>query len=63
MDYLMTGALWLALGKIVWVNILLSGDNAVVIALAARSLPAHQRNKAVFGGSAAARQPSCCGSC
>ncbi len=45
---------WVALGKIIWVNILLSGDNAVVIALAARSLPAHQRNKAIFGGSAAA---------
>ncbi len=45
---------WVALGKIVWVNILLSGDNAVVIALAARSLPDHQRGKAVFGGSAAA---------
>ena len=45
---------WVALGKIVWVNILLSGDNAVVIALAARSLPEHQRRKAVFGGSAAA---------
>jgi YjbE family integral membrane protein len=45
---------WLALGKIVWVNILLSGDNAVVIALAARSLPPEQRNKAIMGGSAAA---------
>jgi YjbE family integral membrane protein len=45
---------WVALGKIIWVNILLSGDNAVVIALAARSLPEHQRKKAVFGGSAAA---------
>jgi len=45
---------WVALGKIIWVNILLSGDNAVVIALAARSLPDHQRKKAVFGGSAAA---------
>ena len=47
-------AFWVALGKIIWVNILLSGDNAVVIALAARSLPEHQRKKAVFGGSAAA---------
>lgn len=47
-------AFWVALGKIIWVNILLSGDNAVVIALAARSLPEHQRGKAIFGGSAAA---------
>ncbi len=48
------GAFWLALGKIIWINILLSGDNAVVIALAARSLPPAQRNKAIIGGSAAA---------
>jgi YjbE family integral membrane protein len=54
MEHIANTAFWLALGKIIWVNILLSGDNAVVIALAARSLPAHQRNKAVFGGSAAA---------
>ena len=33
-------AVWKALGAIIWVNLLLSGDNAVVIALAARSLPA-----------------------
>ena len=45
---------WLALGKIVWINILLSGDNAVVIAMAARSLPAHQQKKAIAIGSAAA---------
>ena len=34
---------WLAVGKIIWINILLSGDNAVVIALACRGLPARQR--------------------
>jgi YjbE family integral membrane protein len=34
---------WLALGKIFWINILLSGDNAVVIALACRSLPQRTR--------------------
>lgn len=54
MEQLAAPAFWLALGKIVWVNILLSGDNAVVIALASRSLPDHQRSKAIFGGSAAA---------
>ncbi len=31
-------AFWLALGQIIWINILLSGDNAVVIAMACRSL-------------------------
>src|SRR3990172_130089 len=47
-------AVWKALGAIIWVNLLLSGDNAVVIALAARSLPARQQTLAVFWGSAAA---------
>ncbi|MGZ9410691.1 MAG: TerC family protein, partial [Methylocystis sp.] len=32
-------AFWVAVGQIIWINILLSGDNAVVIALACRSLP------------------------
>jgi len=36
------------------IDILLSGDNAVVIALASRSLPSAQRRAAVLGGSAAA---------
>ena len=47
-------AFFLALLQIIWVNILLSGDNAVVIALAARSLPPHQQKKAIVIGSAAA---------
>ena len=51
---LTSAAFWAALGSIIWVNIILSGDNAVVIALAARSLPAHQQRKAIFWGSAAA---------
>jgi YjbE family integral membrane protein len=45
---------WTALLKIIGVNIVLSGDNAVVIALAARSLPPHQQKKAIFWGSGAA---------
>jgi YjbE family integral membrane protein len=47
-------AFWTALLKIIGVNIVLSGDNAVVIALAARSLPAKQQKQAIFWGSAAA---------
>ena len=54
MQHVTEATFWLALAKIIWVNILLSGDNAVVIALAARGLPPHQRNKAIFAGSAAA---------
>ncbi len=53
MDY-MSAAFWAALGSIIWVNIILSGDNAVVIALAARSLPPQQQKQAIFWGSAAA---------
>ena len=45
---------WLALGQIVWINIILSGDNAVVIALAARSLPPKQQKMAIMWGSGAA---------
>lgn len=45
---------WLALLEIIWVNILLSGDNAVVIALAARSLPVSQQRTAITWGSAGA---------
>ena len=45
---------WFDLLQIIGINILLSGDNAVVIALASRSLPASQRKMAVLGGSGAA---------
>lgn len=47
-------AFWIGLLKIIGVNIILSGDNAVVIALAARSLPAKQQKAAVLWGSGAA---------
>jgi YjbE family integral membrane protein len=45
---------WAALLSIIVANILLSGDNAVVIALASRNLPPAQQKKAIFWGSAAA---------
>src|SRR6185436_16302124 len=45
---------WTALLKIIGVNIVLSGDNAVVIALAARSLKGKQQKQAIFWGSGAA---------
>jgi YjbE family integral membrane protein len=45
---------WTALLKIIGVNIVLSGDNAVVIALAARSLPARQQKLAIRWGAGAA---------
>ena len=36
-------AFWLAVGKIIWINVLLSGDNALVIAMACRGLAPRQR--------------------
>jgi YjbE family integral membrane protein len=47
---LATSQFWLAGLEIIVINILLSGDNAVVIALACRNLPAHQRRWGVFWG-------------
>jgi YjbE family integral membrane protein len=45
---------WTGLGQIILINIVLSGDNAVVIALAARSLPPLQQKQAILWGSGAA---------
>ena len=54
MPDLSSAVFWAALWKIIIANIILSGDNAVVIALAARTLPAHQQKQAVLWGSGAA---------
>ena len=54
MEFLSTTDFWIGLVKIIWINIILSGDNAVVIALAARSLPPEQQKKAIMFGSGAA---------
>ncbi|MFO1351063.1 MAG: TerC family protein [Gammaproteobacteria bacterium] len=45
---------WVALLQIIWINILLSGDNAVVIALACRSLPPRQQRWGIILGAGAA---------
>jgi len=54
MELLQSTDFWIGLIKIIWINIILSGDNAVVIALAARSLPPAQQRKAILFGSGAA---------
>ena len=51
MQLIQTTDFWLGLLKIIWINILLSGDNAVVIALAARGLPAKEQKQAIIIGS------------
>ena len=42
---------WVGLLKIIWINIVLSGDNAVVIAMAARALRPEQQRQAIMLGS------------
>ena len=54
MELLSSTTFWIALGSIILTNIVLSGDNAVVIALASRNLPPAQQKRAIFWGSAAA---------
>jgi YjbE family integral membrane protein len=54
MEQAASGAVWGALGAIIVANLLLSGDNAVVIAMAARSLEPRRRRQAIVWGSAAA---------
>ena len=49
-----TTEFWIALLQIIMINIVLSGDNAVVIALASRSLPPSQQRKAIIFGSVGA---------
>ena len=60
MEFLQSADFWIGLVKIVWINIILSGDNAVVIALAARSLPPISKRKPC---SVALAPPWFCGSC
>src|SRR5205814_3867901 len=54
LEEVVSQAFWVGLAKIIGVNIILSGDNAVVIALAARSLPPKQQKLAIFWGAGAA---------
>ncbi len=50
MDALLTPDFWLAVGQIIMIDILLGGDNAVVIALACRNLPADLRRRGILWG-------------
>lgn len=56
MDFLqfLTPAFWVAVGQIILIDILLGGDNAVVIALACRGLPPQQRKMGIIYGTAGA---------
>jgi len=60
MEMLSSHDFWIGLLKIIWVNLLLSGDNAVVIALAADPCPSGSKSWRFCG---AVALPSCCVSC
>lgn len=54
MEEFLTAHFWLAVGQIIMIDILLGGDNAVVIALACRQLPHNLRIKGILWGTAGA---------
>jgi YjbE family integral membrane protein len=54
MDMFTSVDFWMAVGQIILIDILLGGDNAVVIALACRSLPPEQRRMGILWGTAGA---------
>lgn len=54
MEGFLTPAFWVAVGQIILIDILLGGDNAVVIALACRGLPPQQRKMGIIYGTAGA---------
>lgn len=51
MELLASSFFWITLGQIMMINIMLSGDNAVVIAMASRALPLRQQKQAILFGS------------
>ena len=51
MELLTSSFFWVTLAQIMMINIMLSGDNAVVIAMASRGLPRSQQRKAILFGS------------
>ncbi len=54
MDFSSFGPELVALGQVLFIDIVLAGDNAIVVGMAAAGLPADQRKKAIFWGIAAA---------
>ena len=51
MELVTSSFFWVTLAQIMMINIMLSGDNAVVIAMASRALPPQQQRKAILFGS------------
>lgn len=51
MELITSSFFWVTLAQIMMINIMLSGDNAVVIAMASRALPPQQQRQAILFGS------------
>ncbi len=58
MESFLTPEFWLAVGQIVMIDILLGGDNAVVIALACRNLPPELRRRGILWGTGRRHRPA-----
>lgn len=54
MDAVSTSSFWMSLAQVIWIDIALSGDNALVIAMACRRLPPRYRRIGVFFGTGCA---------
>ena len=54
MEEFLTAHFWVAVGQIIMIDILLGGDNAVVIAMACRQLPPQLRKKGILWGTVGA---------
>jgi YjbE family integral membrane protein len=54
MEIILSAPFWIAVGQIIMIDILLGGDNAIVIALACRKLPPSLRVKGIIWGTAGA---------
>ncbi len=54
LESLLTGDALVALGKVIMIDLVLAGDNAIVIGMAAAGLPKELRNKAILVGIIAA---------
>jgi len=54
MDFLFSPEFWSGLLAIIVIDLVLAGDNAIVIGMAARNLPAHQQKKAIIWGTVGA---------
>lgn len=54
MEFITDSTFWIGLLSVIWLDLILAGDNAIVIALAARNVPKNQQKKVIWLGTAGA---------